>query len=92
MSKITQARKKLHHAQSQAAELRDKMLEEMPRDCATHGNLDTATIIKNIYSIENRLKHHLGSCDPLQKARLVVQFHRLKKQHHLRVHLLIPKP
>eukprot|EP00957_Ditylum_brightwellii_P126972 9679831-Ditylum_brightwellii.AAC.1 len=47
MSKIMQARKKLCHAQSQAAELRDKMLEEIARDCTTHVNLDTATIIKN---------------------------------------------
>eukprot|EP00957_Ditylum_brightwellii_P060411 4586868-Ditylum_brightwellii.AAC.1 len=48
MSKITQAKNKLRHAQSQAAELRVKMLEEMARDCATHGNLDTVTIINNI--------------------------------------------
>eukprot|EP00957_Ditylum_brightwellii_P191065 14548029-Ditylum_brightwellii.AAC.1 len=48
MSKITQPKKKLCHAQSQADELRDKMLEEMARDCTTHGNLDTVTIIKNI--------------------------------------------
>eukprot|EP00957_Ditylum_brightwellii_P136194 10386837-Ditylum_brightwellii.AAC.1 len=48
MAKITQAQKKLPQAQSQAAELRGEMLEEMARDCATHGNSDTATIIKNI--------------------------------------------
>eukprot|EP00957_Ditylum_brightwellii_P135010 10294026-Ditylum_brightwellii.AAC.1 len=48
MSKITQARKKLHQAQSQAAELRDEMLEKMARDCTTHGNSNTATTIKNI--------------------------------------------
>eukprot|EP00957_Ditylum_brightwellii_P190316 14487217-Ditylum_brightwellii.AAC.1 len=43
MANITQARKKSYHAQKQAAKLRDEMLEEMARDCITHGNSDITT-------------------------------------------------
>eukprot|EP00957_Ditylum_brightwellii_P058082 4404772-Ditylum_brightwellii.AAC.1 len=68
MSKITQAKKKLYHAQSQAAELRDKMLEEMARDCATHGNSDTATIIKNIQHREE-VKTSFSIMRPIAKGK-----------------------
>eukprot|EP00957_Ditylum_brightwellii_P034856 2641131-Ditylum_brightwellii.AAC.1 len=68
MSKITQARKKLRHAQSQAAELIDKMLEEMTRDRTTHGNLDTAAIIKNIWHREE-VKTSFRIMQPIAKGK-----------------------
>eukprot|EP00957_Ditylum_brightwellii_P142173 10831967-Ditylum_brightwellii.AAC.1 len=68
MANITQARKKLHQAQKQAAELRDEMLEEMARDCVTHGNSDIATIIKNILHREE-VKTSFRLMQPIVKGK-----------------------
>eukprot|EP00957_Ditylum_brightwellii_P183860 14004799-Ditylum_brightwellii.AAC.1 len=62
------SKNKLCHAQSQATELRDKMLEEMARDCATHGNSDTTTIIKNIWHREE-VKTLFRIMQPIAKSK-----------------------